>query len=123
MVPLLLIVEDNEFSRKMIATALNKRRYLFAKTGKEALEIYFSNRPNIVFLDILLPDMSGLELLRIIKEKDSAAFIVMLSANSEREIVVQSIRGGAKGFIVKPFSKAKIDEYINKYMQIHQSNG
>jgi CheY-like chemotaxis protein len=113
--PLLLVVEDNEFSRKLIATALNGRRYLFAKNGKEAIGFFEVNKPDMVFLDIELPDLTGLTVLSELLKVDPAAFIVMLSANSDKETVVKCIKSGAKGFIAKPFSKAKVDSYIEKY--------
>lgn len=112
----ILVVEDHDFSRKLVIDALG-RDYdsIAAANGKQAIERYAANAPNIVFLDIGLPKIDGHNVLKRIMEMDKDAFVVMLSANTYANDVKGAITNGAKGFIAKPFTKEKIMNYIKKY--------
>ena len=110
----ILIVEDDPFSRKLIGTALGDKKVFYAECGLSALETFVKHAPDIVFLDIELPDVTGHDVLSRLLEFDRQAFIVMLSGNSQSENVMLAMRSGAKGFIGKPFTKDKLFQYINK---------
>lgn len=86
-----------------------------ASDGKTALSQYSEHLPDVVFLDIELPDLDGNEILRKIKARKSDAFVVMISAHSSVDNVKSAVSNGASGFIVKPFSPQKITNILNKY--------
>lgn len=86
-----------------------------ASDGASALSKYSEHLPDVVFLDIELPDLDGNEILKQIKTRKSNAFVVMISAHSSVENVKSAVSNGASGFIVKPFSPQKITNILNKY--------
>ncbi len=110
----IMVVEDDAFSRNLVATALNACSVSFAEDGHEAIMGYLHKAPDIVFLDIELPDVTGHDVLSKVLSFDRDAFIVMLSGNSQSENVQSAIQQGAKGFVGKPFTKEKLLQYINK---------
>ncbi|MCD8526090.1 MAG: response regulator [Alphaproteobacteria bacterium] len=108
----ILVVEDEQFSRKLVAAALSAYTVSFAEDGYSAVLAYVQKAPDIVFLDINLPDVMGNDVLTKILSIDMGAYIVMLSANSQTENVIGTVRAGAKGFVGKPFTKDKLLQYI-----------
>lgn len=111
----ILIVEDDAFSRKMIRNVLNKQHNVIdVEDGKDAVSSYVTTSPDIVFLDIDLPDVNGHEILTALLRLDPKAYIVMLSGNADQQNVVQAIHEGAKGFVAKPFKKDRLYKYINE---------
>lgn len=114
----ILIIEDQQFSRRLVVESLNKfAEVLSAENGFEALKLYEQNAPDIVFLDINLPGMNGHEVLRQITKMDKDAFVVMLTASDKIEDVQGALKEKARGYIVKPFTRKKLDQYINLYVQ------
>lgn len=111
----LLFVEDDDFSRKLLTMAMNGKRFGIAKTGQEAVQMFRSLAPDIVFLDIQLPDVDGIGVLQAIKKIDPSAYVVMLTSTSDKSVVMKCIQKGARGFIVKPFSPRQFNEYIERY--------
>lgn len=108
-----LVVEDDLFSRTLVYKSLNQDFYVeTAADGKEAIAKYAIKAPDIIFLDIDLPDITGHEVLYKVMEMDSQAFVVMLSGNSDKGNVLKSIHEGAKGFVGKPFSRDKLLAYV-----------
>jgi len=83
-----------------------------AATGKEGVEKYKLLNPNIVILDITMPEMDGIEALRQIMKYDSNAVVVMVSAMGQERIVMETILAGAKTFIVKPYQDDKVAETL-----------
>lgn len=81
--------------------------------GKDVVELYKSAKPNIVFLDIHLPGKSGKDALRELMRLDPTAFVIMLSADSNKDNVLYSIKTGAKAFITKPFTRETLFKYFN----------
>jgi CheY-like chemotaxis protein len=114
-----MLVEDDTLSCKMIEGALRKIvdencQIVTAKSGLQAYQSYAIHAPDIVFLDIGLPDLDGHALLDKLHCLDEDAFVVMLSGQSEKESVLQSMHLGARGFIGKPFSVEKLRHYIEQ---------
>ena len=110
-----MIVEDDPFSRQLVCTSLAKEYQIIqAKDGKEAIASYAAHGPNILFLDIELPDISGYEVISKILSFDPDAYIVMLSGKGDKENVLKAVQLGAKGFVGMPFAKDKLLQYINK---------
>jgi len=107
-----LIVDDALFMRSMIRQILESSgRFEViseAGTGREAVEQYRRLRPHVVTMDIIMPDMDGIEATRHILAIDPAARIVMCSALGQESLVIESIAAGATDFIVKPFTEEQV---------------
>ena len=107
----ILIVDDAAFMRKVIRDTLTKSGYtdLYeAVDGADAVEKYSEISPNLVLMDITMPNMDGLEALKAIRAKGSNANVVMCSAMGQESMVIDAVRSGAKDFIVKPFKADRV---------------
>lgn len=114
----IMLVDDASFMRmtiKQIVEADGHKVVGEATTGAEALEVYRACKPDMVLMDITMPEVNGIEGVKLIKEYDKDATIIMVSAMGQQEMVVQAIQAGARSFIVKPFKPEKIIEIINNY--------
>lgn len=115
----IMIVDDAAFMRMMIKNSLTSNGYtnlIEAADGKEALETYQSEKPDLVIMDITMPNMDGIEALQAIKAADGNAKIVMCSAMGQEAMVVDAIRYGALDFIVKPFKPDRILQTVQKVL-------
>jgi len=111
----ILIVEDDLFSQTLIKKVLSENYSLsMATDGKGALLASVKVAPDIIFLDIELPDINGHDVLQKIKTMDPDAYVVMFSGNGDRENILKAIDLGAQGFVGKPFAKEKLFQYIDK---------
>ena len=107
----ILIVDDAEFMRKVIKDTLSKSGYtdLYeAVDGADEVEKYNEIQPDLVLMDITMPNMDGLEALKTIRGKDGNANVVMCSAMGQESMVIDAVRSGAKDFIVKPFKADRV---------------
>ncbi len=107
----ILCVDDAAFMRKMIKDTLSKAGYteLFeAVDGADAVEKFGEIGPDLVIMDITMPNMDGLEALKAIRAKDGNANVVMCSAMGQESMVMDAVRSGAKDFIVKPFKPDRV---------------
>ena len=107
----ILLVDDATFMRMMIKDTLSKNGYNDlheAADGQIAVTKYAEIKPDLVIMDITMPNMDGLEALKIIKESDPGATVVMCSAMGQEAMVIEAIKLGAKDFIVKPFKPDRI---------------
>lgn len=107
----ILCVDDAAFMRKVIKDTLSKNGYtdLYeAVDGADAVEKYGEIKPDLVIMDITMPNMDGLEALKAIRAKNSGANVVMCSAMGQEAMVIDAIQSGAKDFIVKPFKPDRI---------------
>lgn len=114
-----LIVDDAAFMRMMLKDILNKNGYDVcgeAGNGNEALEKYKELKPDLVTLDITMPEKDGISALKDIREFDSNAKCVMCSAMGQQAMVIEAIQSGAKDFIVKPFQADRVLESIRKVL-------
>ncbi|MEG0541679.1 MAG: response regulator [Angelakisella sp.] len=115
----IMIVDDAAFMRMMIKNALTGNGYtelLEAADGEIALETYKNEKPDLVIMDITMPNMDGLQALQAIKALDKNAKIVMCSAMGQEAMVVDAIRFGALDFIVKPFKPDRILQTVAKVL-------
>lgn len=111
-----MIVDDAMFMRKTIKKMLEKNGFEVvaeAKSGKEAIDIYKKIRPEIVTMDITMPEIDGIEALKLIREYDENAKVIMVSAIGQEFLVKESIVSGACGFVVKPFTEEFLISSIN----------
>lgn len=107
----IMIADDDLFVRKVIISALPDAQIVEITDGAEVEKIYREVMPDIVFLDIHLPNISGMDLIHPLLRADQGAYIVMLSADSSEENVKTAKVRGARGFLTKPFEKSRIMHY------------
>ncbi len=113
----ILIVDDAAFMRMMIKEILTKNGFDVigeASDGAEAVEKYGELNPDLVTMDITMPEMDGITALKKIKDTDPNAKIIMCSAMGQQAMVIDAIQAGAKDFIVKPFQADRVIEAITK---------
>ena len=113
----ILICDDAAFMRMMIKDILTKNGYNVAgeaENGVKAVEKYNELKPDLVLMDITMPEMDGIQALKKIKEADSSALVIMCSAMGQQAMVIESIQVGAKDFIVKPFQADRVIEAVKK---------
>jgi CheY-like chemotaxis protein len=118
--PVVLVVDDDEFQHRLLAQVLADERpeLLAAASGTEALGILRKRHPDLILMDIDLPEMDGVEVTRRIKSVEQFASIpvVMITGHSDRQLVVESLKAGAADFIVKPFDKATVLAKLRKLL-------
>lgn len=115
--PKILIVDDNDLIRTLLRGILRAEECEIlgeARNGALALEFIEKTRPDVVFLDVLMPEMDGLETLQNIKQSYPDIIVVMITGSPSKDNVQESIQGGASGFIVKPFNSAKVIETLKR---------
>ena len=113
----ILIVDDSAFMRMMIKDILTKNGYNVigeAENGAKAFEKYNELKPDLVLMDITMPEVDGIAALKKIKGADPNALIIMCSAMGQQAMVIEAIQGGAKDFIVKPFQPDRVLEAVKK---------
>lgn len=120
-----MVVEDDALTRGIVSNAFKDNYALITATNaQEAVENYLLYAPEIVFLDIGLPDVSGFDVLQQIMASDKDAYVVMFSGNNYLENVATALSQGASGFIAKPFKPDKMRHYIQEravHRQQHQA--
>jgi two-component system chemotaxis response regulator CheY len=105
--------------RMMIKNILTKNGYEVvgeAENGKVAVELYQQHKPDLVTMDITMPEMNGIEGVKAIRAIDSGANIIMCSAMGQQAMVMEAIQAGAKDFIVKPFQHDRILQAIERVL-------
>ena len=115
----ILLVDDAAFMRMMLKDILTKNGFNVvgeAENGLKAIEKYKELKPDLVILDITMPEMDGIEAAKGIKAADGNALIVMCSAMGQQAMVIESIQAGARDFIVKPFQPDRVLEAVNKVL-------
>lgn len=119
----ILIVDDAIFMRKMIGDILRKEGYEIcgeAENGIEAINKYKELHPDLVTMDIVMPDMSGIDAVEEIVNYDSNAKILMVSAMGQQSLVVEAIQKGAKDYIIKPFQPSRVLEAVERVLKTKQ---
>ena len=113
----ILICDDAAFMRMMIKDILTKNGYNVAgeaENGMKAVEKYKEVTPDLVLMDITMPEMDGIQALKEIRKSDAGAKVIMCSAMGQQAMVIESIQAGAKDFIVKPFQAERVLEAVKK---------
>ena len=113
----ILICDDAAFMRMMIKDILTKNGYEIAgeaENGAKAVEKYNETKPDLVLMDITMPEMDGIQAWKKIKEADANACVIMCSAMGQQAMVIEAIQSGAKDFIVKPFQAERVLEAVKK---------
>lgn len=113
----ILVVDDAAFMRMMIRDILTKNGYEVvgeAQDGAQAIEKFKEFKPDLITMDITMPEMDGIAALKEIKKLDGNAKVIMCSAMGQQAMVIDAIQAGAKDFIVKPFQADRVIEAIKK---------
>ena len=112
-----MVVDDAAFMRMMIKDILSKNGYNIvgeAENGKKAVDTYAECKPDLVLMDITMPEMDGIQALKAIRGNDPNASIIMCSAMGQQAMVIEAIQSGARDFIVKPFQADRVIEAVKK---------
>ena len=115
-----MVVDDSGFMRFKLKQILENSGYKVteeAQSGSEAIKKYSVCKPDIVTMDIIMPVRDGFSTLRAIRQKDPSAKVIMISSAGTRELVIDSMRAGAKGFIVKPFVDKQVVEAMEQALK------
>ena len=118
--PKVLIVDDNDLMRTLLRGILRSENCQVvgeAKNGTIAQDLLERTFPDVVLLDVMMPEMDGLEAVQYIKERHPRIKVIMITGNPSVENVQESIQGGAAGFIVKPFNTARVLDTLHKALQ------
>ncbi len=113
----IMIVDDAAFMRMMVKDILTRNGYEViaeAVNGNDAIAKYREIKPDLVTMDITMPELSGIEALKVIKSEDPNARVLMCSAMGQQALVIEAIQSGAKDFIVKPFQAERVIEAVKK---------
>jgi two-component system chemotaxis response regulator CheY len=115
----ILVVDDAAFMRMMLKDILTKGGHQVigeAANGMEAIKKYDELKPDVVTMDITMPEMEGIQALREIRKTDPAAKVIMCSAMGQQAMVIDAIQAGAKEFIIKPFQADRVLNSVNKIL-------
>jgi len=116
----ILVVDDAAFMRMMLKDILTKAGHEVvgeAANGVEAVEKYKELRPDVVTMDITMPEMNGIDAIKEIRKIDPNATVIVCSAMGQQAMVIEAIQAGAKDFIVKPFQPARVIEAVQKVLK------
>lgn len=122
----ILIVDDSSFMRKIIKDTLSKNGFdklIEAKNGIDAIDLYKSEKPNLVILDVIMPDKDGFSTLTDIIEIDKKANIIVCSASSNNILIKELVAEGIKGFIVKPFEEKELISTVKRVLRYRKKQG
>ncbi|ASJ16089.1 two-component system response regulator [Thermococcus chitonophagus] len=115
----ILIVDDAAFMRMLLKKILTQAGHEVvgeASNGKEAVELYKKLKPDLVTMDIVMPEMDGITAVKEIMKIDPNAKIIMITAVGQEAKVMEALKSGAKGYIVKPFQAQKVIEEVNRVL-------
>lgn len=113
----IVIADDNDMMRSILRAMLRGEEYDVigeARNGQAAIDTVARLQPDIVCMDVMMPEKSGIEALREIKQARPETEVVMVTSNSDSETVQESILNGASGFIIKPFNAARVLDTLEK---------
>jgi two-component system chemotaxis response regulator CheY len=114
-----LICDDAIFMRTMIGDILTQAGFQIvgeAETGLQAVEKYRQLKPDLVTMDIVMPDMGGIDAVREIIKDDPTAKVLMCSAMGQQALVIEAIQAGARDFVVKPFQPSRVLEAVQRVL-------
>ena len=113
----ILIADDSKTIRKIMRLQLEEMGHTIvaeANNGHEAIEMYFKHSPDLITMDMQMPDMNGLEAVTKIKKIDKKVKIIMITAHGQKDLVVGSIKQGVSDYLLKPITAEKLEESIKK---------
>ncbi|HET6760892.1 MAG TPA: response regulator [Gemmatimonadaceae bacterium] len=114
-----LVCDDAVFMRTMVSDILSQAGFTVvgeAENGKQAVEKYQQLRPDLVTMDIIMPEMGGIEAVKKITQMDPGARILMCSAMGQQSLVQEALQAGARDFVVKPFQPSRVLEAVQRVL-------
>lgn len=121
----IMIVDDSMLIAKKLSAILIELGHnivAICGTGKKAVEDYEKYMPDLITMDITMPEMDGIEATKNIKAKHPNALIVMITSHGQEQMVIDAINAGAKGYVLKPFKKEKLEETIDMIIKKYGKN-
>ncbi|PLS16790.1 two-component system response regulator [Bacillus sp. M6-12] len=115
----ILIVDDAKFMRITLCNILKKADFEIAgegENGRQAIEMFRELKPDLVIMDITMPELSGLDAIKQIKLEFPQAKVIMCSAMGQQKMVMEAIEAGAKDFIIKPFDENRVLEAVSRVL-------
>lgn len=115
----IMVVDDAAFMRELLKNMLVTSGFEVVAegcNGVQAVHLYKRVKPDLVIMDITMPEMNGIDALEGIREHDPQAKVIMCSAMGQKKFVIEAIKSGAKDFIVKPFNKDRITDAIKNIL-------
>ncbi len=112
-----MVVDDSTITTKKLTSMLEDMGHEvvhIAKTGQAAVDAFKELAPDLVTMDITMPDMDGIEATKRIMSLSPAALVIMVTSHGQEQMVMDAIEAGAKGYVLKPFKRDKLEEYINQ---------
>lgn len=120
-----LIVDDNDMTRETLRVILRHDGYNVvgeALDGDSALEMAMRLKPDIILLDVVMPKVSGIEALKSIRMVMHDVFVLMVTANTDQEVVAEAVKSGISGYIIKPFNAKKVLDAVEKVVEKVRAN-
>jgi two-component system chemotaxis response regulator CheY len=116
----IMVVDDSEFMRKVLRNILEAggHKVIEAKSADEAYERFLNEKPDVITMDIVMPNKDGIEAVRRLKEARTKVKIIMISALGHQKTVMRSLEAGAVDFIIKPFTADDVLESVNAVLQM-----
>ncbi len=117
----ILIADDARLMRRIIKDIVLEAGYEVvgeASTGQQAFELYKSFRPDVMTMDVIMPELDGIEVLRLIMDYDPTARVIICSALGHDMIIDDAMKAGAKSYIIKPFKKDKVIESLKRVLAL-----
>lgn len=114
----ILVVDDTKFMRKMLTDILKQYGHVVvgeAENGRQAVQKYEELRPDIVLMDITMPEMDGIEAMKEIRRINASAVVLICSAMSQQDLISDALKAGANGYVMKPFKPNRVNEIVRKY--------
>jgi two-component system chemotaxis response regulator CheY len=116
----IMVVDDSEFMRKVLRNILEAggHKVIEAKSADEAYERFLKENPDVITMDIVMPNKDGIEAVRRLKEARGKVKIIMISALGHQKTVMRALEAGAVDFIIKPFTADDVLESVNAVLQM-----
>jgi DNA-binding NarL/FixJ family response regulator len=114
----ILVVDDTKFMRKMLTDILKQYGHEVvgeAENGRQAVQKYEELQPDIVLMDITMPEMDGIEAMKEIRKLNPSAVVLICSAMSQQDLISDALKAGANGYVMKPFKPNRVNEIVRKY--------
>lgn len=113
----ILVVDDKYFARFKLISVFDKNKHhiIEAENGITAIQLYKDENPDIVFCDLIMPEMDGISTLRLIKKHNPEAVVVIVTSLGVQSVLMEAISSGAKEVILKPFDDANVLDILQRY--------
>lgn len=118
-----LVVDDSIYMRTVLKDALvdaGLEVIAEAENGEKAIDLALEHKPDLITLDNILPDMLGMDVLKVLKDEDCGSKVIMISAVGQQSVIDEGMSIGADEYIVKPFTTEQLIESVNKVLGVSQ---